>query len=264
MTLPPTPDELLPLKGFIKKSARPCIAFSMLPDAEVTLAGSKMGGATAALPEAFEWPQHEGKPLGFLLQINLADVTGGAEFGLPSEGLLSFFYDLYDCPSDPEIGGAFRVHYFPAEMALAATSTSGNDQQLTEARILFREGLSLPYFGSTALGDFEERVKEAAGSDSSEDEMNDFADAYGAYCADVSHYGDPNPEGGAHRMFGHPENIQDEMHACDNEWVMLLQLASDDTVDMMWGDSGMLYFWMTKADLAARRFDQVIMTLQCC
>ena len=94
--------------------------------------------------------------------------------------------------------------------------------------------------------------------------MDDFADAYGDYCQEVSHLDDPNPDGGSHRMFGHPENIQDEMRASDSEWVMLLQLASDDTIDLMWGDSGMLYFWITKSDLAARRFNRVTMTLQCC
>ncbi|NNJ25645.1 hypothetical protein LzC2_17180 [Planctomycetes bacterium LzC2] len=54
--------------------------------------------------------------------------------------------------------------------------------------------------------------------------------------------------------------------------MLLLQLASDfgddsDPADqgfeMMWGDLGMLYWWIRREDLAARRFDRVWMTLQC-
>jgi len=32
---------------------------------------------------------------------------------------------------------------------------------------------------------------------------------------------------------------------------------------MMWGDMGMLYFWIRAEDLAARRFERVWMILQC-
>jgi uncharacterized protein YwqG len=47
------------------------------------------------------------------------------------------------------------------------------------------------------------------------------------------------------------------------ELVLLLQLDSDLTAEMEWGDVGTLYFWIHQDDLAARRFDKVWMTLQC-
>jgi uncharacterized protein YwqG len=34
-------------------------------------------------------------------------------------------------------------------------------------------------------------------------------------------------------------------------------------VGTMWGESGILYFWIRRDDLRARRFDKVWMTLQC-
>ena len=42
------------------------------------------------------------------------------------------------------------------------------------------------------------------------------------------------------------------------------EMLADDTIDLMWGDCGMLYFWIRRDDLASRCFDHVWMTLQCC
>ncbi len=70
----------------------------------------------------------------------------------------------------------------------------------------------------------------------------------GLYCGDQTGYEDPRArelEGGA------------------DEWMLLLQLDSDDGADLMWGDGGMLYFWIRKEDLRQHRFDKVWMTLQC-
>ena len=47
------------------------------------------------------------------------------------------------------------------------------------------------------------------------------------------------------------------------DWRLLLQLDSDDGVDFMWGDAGVLYFWIREADARAMRFDRVWLVLQC-
>ncbi len=54
-----------------------------------------------------------------------------------------------------------------------------------------------------------------------------------------------------------------ELEKGRDEWVMLLQLDSDDQTEMMWGDVGMLYFWIKKSDLASKNFDNCWMILQC-
>jgi uncharacterized protein YwqG len=43
----------------------------------------------------------------------------------------------------------------------------------------------------------------------------------------------------------------------------LLQLDSDEEAGMMWGDRGMLYFWIPEEALAPRRFGEVWTILQC-
>ncbi len=49
-----------------------------------------------------------------------------------------------------------------------------------------------------------------------------------------------------------------------DSWQLLLQVDSDDAAGMMWGDSGLLYFWIRDDDLAARRFERVWCAMQCC
>ena len=70
-----------------------------------------------------------------------------------------------------------------------------------------------------------------------------------------------------HRLLGWPDPVQnaemelecqratariDRDWSATEEWRLLLQLASDDDVGMMWGDVGLLYFWIRDPDLAAR------------
>jgi uncharacterized protein YwqG len=48
------------------------------------------------------------------------------------------------------------------------------------------------------------------------------------------------------------------------EWMLLLQVDTDDEAGWMWGDSGTLYYWIRRPDLAAGRFDRIWMIFQCC
>ena len=94
----------------------------------------------------------------------------------------------------------------------------------------------------------------------------------------------------SHKLLGYPEPIQNEMEgecatassgiymgdakgeedprykaleATKRDWHLLLQVDSDDTADMMWGDAGRLYFWIRDQDLRALRFDKSWMIFQC-
>ena len=51
-----------------------------------------------------------------------------------------------------------------------------------------------------------------------------------------------------------------------DRWILLFQLDTVETDDfeLMFGDCGHIYFYITKEDLAARRFDRVWLILQCC
>jgi uncharacterized protein YwqG len=47
------------------------------------------------------------------------------------------------------------------------------------------------------------------------------------------------------------------------DWRLLLQLDSDDGLNWMWGDAGMLYFSCREQDMAEGKFDRSWTILQC-
>jgi uncharacterized protein YwqG len=47
-----------------------------------------------------------------------------------------------------------------------------------------------------------------------------------------------------------------------SHWRLLLQVPTIDTVGMMWGDAGCLYYWIHEEDLKSCRFDRVCVFLQ--
>lgn len=86
------------------------------------------------------------------------------------------------------------------------------------------------------------------------------------------------PPAPAHQIGGYPCPVQnDSMEAeCQSiasrmgrsggdisDWQLLLQLDSDDGAGMMWGDGGMLYFWIREQDAGEGDFSKVWMILQC-
>ena len=139
--------------------------------------------------------------------------------------------------------------------------------------------MTLPHFGSRSYDQLEREVHM---SDAEADHYFAFVAAY-----ESQYYPSGSP---SHRMFGHSANVQGDMQleaqlvtsglyggdpsgdndprakaleAGSSDWVLLLQLDSDDRAGLMWGDAGMLYYWIRLNDLLARRFDRAWMTLQC-
>jgi uncharacterized protein YwqG len=72
--------------------------------------------------------------------------------------------------------------------------------------------------------------------------------AAGLYCGDATAYKDP-------RLPSFRREARN--------WRLLLQVPSVESVGMMWGDAGCLYYWIHGDDLRARRFDRSWMILQC-
>lgn len=61
---------------------------------------------------------------------------------------------------------------------------------------------------------------------------------------------------GAHQMLGNGPSVQSAKPVERTE-VLLLQLASDDKVEFMFGDLGNISFWIERSDLEKGRFDRV-------
>lgn len=272
--------DLNHLAEWLTRFEKKAIAFSLTKSLETEATRSKLGGLPL-LPPDFIWPRNKLRTLDFLLQIDLAEVAQFDPTGaLPASGLLTFFYDLENQPwgFDPAELDGFRVELF-GDDSLVSCELPSPEYVLSEHSLTFSPSSTLPHYGSRAYDQLE---RQSQMSDLDAERYFDFLDAYESRFYPIG--------SGLNRMFGHSANVQGDMqleaqlvthglycgdssgyedvrarklkHGADN-WILLLQLDSDEKADLMWGDAGMLYYWIRSDDLAAKRFDRVWMSLQC-
>lgn len=238
-----------------------------------TDAGSRFGG-TALLPGGQAWPAtRAGTPLSFLAQVSTADIPVPSGVAvLPADTLLAFFYEAGEQqgwgfhPGDRQFSAVVAV---PAADAVAAASPAGA-LAFPAYRMLRRPVTTIPDHGEPSL-----------------DQLGADYDLFRRLHAGLDR--DDKPPW--HRMFGWPDLVQNPMQLeCQlasngiylgdgkgyrhpraaelapgaEDWVLLLQLDTDDKIGWMWGDTGTIYYWIRRQDLLAARFDQAWMIFQCC
>lgn len=236
-------------------------------------------GGTPDVPATFAWPESGGRPLDFLLQLNLSDLRS-MEMArlLPRTGVLSFFYDLEGQPSgyDPGDRSGFRVAHFSETSTFVCRSAS-QEPRLDERCLDFFPRISIPHPRSQAGDLLEVR------SEMNESELA----TYTRFAAEYERRQGPPFSDSNHHFLGHPETISDDMQMLaqlvtkgygvgdevpepvraklepgTSKWILLLQLDSDPSANLRWGNDGMLYFWIPRQDLRERRFDKVWAFLQ--
>lgn len=258
-----------------------------LPSSELARGASKFGGSPH-VPVGFSWPRaSDGRPLAFLAQLALEGLAARSALGLPSQGLLSFFYDAETQPwgSDPNHRGHAHVVLFAESSSSLKEASAPPDltprPPFRELLVHARETYRLPVPGSPAflaLG-LAEATRDA------------YATAYWDLVAEESAANDQDAD---HVFGGYPvpiqsplmeaqcalviggvpvEKIEDFVHRDLGElaplldrtegYRLLLQLDTDPSVGWAWGDSGRLYFWMHQEDLRSGRFDAAWCVLQC-
>lgn len=235
---------------------------------------SKMG-STPVVPEGFEWPEWNGSSLAFLMQLKFSEINGDGTLPyLPTSGLMYIFYDQEQSTwgFDPDDRGSWRILFYPETDQLKGKHYPKDMEVRYKEKMLVPENITTyPYYG-------DDRISALDFTDKQDDEYIEFKRSF---------FGD-NPQ---HQLGGYPDPIQsaemdrdcqlasnglyigDETGYKDprarkleknrSEWTLLLQIDSDDDTEMMWGDCGMLYFWIRKDDLAALDFSNVWMILQC-
>lgn len=211
--------------------------------------GCKLGGSPA-LPRNHAWPRsRDGVPLSFLCQLNLLHLPKSE---LPEAGFLFFFYDADEQPWC----GSLEDY----KWKVLFTETCGD--------VLTVPPLDVPstcYFMERGIEAWVEETAPCIGDAWAHDFGMSSAQGY-ANTLDAIYGAKP-----WHRMFGHPQCVQNSVEEeCDVisertqvDWIMLLQLDSDEEVGMCWGDLGRLYFMIDRDDLQARNFDAVFLILQC-
>lgn len=238
---------------------------------------SRIGGRPD-LPQGAKWPTYQGKPLSFIAQVRLEEVPWKPA-ALPTQGLLSFFYDAADQPwgSDPQEAGQWRVLYHAEADTLERGHLPDGVKQVKEFN-----ALAVDFSIQTTLPGWNALVLRRMGFAENETER------YIALTERVAEHNAPGYP--VHRFLGNPDQVQGEMqlkcqlvtHGIDcgdpsgyqdprrtelepgaAGWTLLLQIDSEDETEMIWGNFGSIYFWIHEEDLRKRDFEKVWVILQC-
>ncbi len=263
-------------------SIRALPSLRLTPQNESSLAtGSHLGG-NPRLPDDFEWPTWRGVPMSFIAQIDLSELGANASaFGLPSTGVLTFFYDSRQSTwgFDPADADSALVAWWPDTDLLRSRTTP--ESRFKRVDVSFRSEWTVPQFGSLEL------AWDKSGRGVPADQPGEPVELESMLTLENLLAGEDHIR---HRMFGHPDQIQNEMRTeCElvtngistgnssyvahpryaeleangGEWRLLLQVDSDDRLGSMWGDGGRIYFWIRQDALRDRAFDRAWLILQC-
>jgi uncharacterized protein YwqG len=241
---------------------------------------SKFGGRPIVDDQKFVWPTINGRPMSFLAQLDLGEISKPLKYSwLKKSGSILFFYDVKEMPwgFDPKDKGKWKVIYQDSP-SLEVDYPDELDKELIlkETYIDARKIDLLPSY-----------------EDKSVQDLNLTDEEIDLYFEIGNHHEEFNSYKGlpAHQIGGFPKPVQgDEMQfeaeqasngiymgdskayknandrdfeSAKHKWQLLLQFDSDDELDVMWGDTGMLYFWVDKDRSNHNDFEDVWLILQC-
>lgn len=226
-------------------------------ETDIPLGSSKIGGSPD-LPAGWEFPRYGDDYLTFMLQVNLSEAKSyDKDNMLPEHGILYLFYEALEQPWGFDGDeGCFKVLYYDGDLGGLERKKSPSSRVEFVAFPAFQ----LSFETIVTLPESPENLDFA----DEEEEEN--------YFNFRQELVQPEDEDGkvmpAHYMLGEPMSIQndvfEELFEDGKDPVLLFQIDSDEEdMEVMWGDSGMLYFCMEKEDLMEKRFDRVRFTLQC-
>ncbi len=266
-----------------KRLVRPSLRLTPAESRAVGPAASRFGGVPD-LPPAFQWPRWGGRSLAFLGQINLGEEAAREpEAGIPSNGLLLFFYDVQQQPSglDPAHRGSCHVVILangeplepdPEGRAWFAEQPLAFSQELTlpAAHSVQVGPLGLDYEERTAWNSLRERLAALQGVVLEESSTEWFALNRLLGYPDPVHAGEIELDcqlvangldltGGD----GYLDPRRDELEPGAADWRLLLQLSVDSQPGSEWGQSlRRLYLWIREPALRSGDFGQVWPILQ--
>jgi uncharacterized protein YwqG len=273
----------------LRRLLRESIRLTACPPDGVQLSpGSSRLGGLPDLPGGITWPAWKGVPMSFIAQIQLEDLKNLVPAQeLPKKGLLALFYDSTQetYGADPADRGGWKVFFFPPAPA------AGNGWHLLGSR---QAGLTPAQAPAALLAGA--RFKPCSLSFTLEwslpvapaqviPNLSWSADQIQRYEGFYANF--PRAEDRRlphHRMFGWPNQIQDDMQlqcalyangipSMDDpraaeaarqkaNWQLLLQIDSDDKAGMRWASSGMIYYWLERDALQQAAFDKSWLVLQ--
>ena len=240
----------------LKPSGRDAIRISFADNGKTPLpAGCSKYGGRPDVPANFQWPHDSsGRPLSLLLQIDCADLASLDHEGLlPTSGQLYFFYELSQMDRDGKENDVQVIYNdLPSSQLNRLEYPVNLDKkyQLQECRLQFSQFMSVP-------------------THSTIEPLNE-EDEDARLEAIILLWDESHTDIGS--MLGYPYLIQGPIVDDLSDDVLLLQLYStnnkygqkDDKFphDLLFGDYGIIYFYIKREDLLARHFDNIKFAMQ--
>ena len=259
--------------------ARPAIQLVPTPAASGWVA--RLGGLPQ-LPQLYAWPEWPGHgPLSYVGEIDCGQVQGfSLDMRLPAAGRLLFFYFDGSYDEYASTVGYWDRSSAPGAQAVFVQGADGGSEREAPTGVTVYEvarfvGRSVVTFPGWEHPDLRAEFM-APGED-----LRAFMDH--PVCDDAFlealHERHTGP---LHQIGGYANPVQGPVEAeiaqgvlgkvpWDSEaalteaarWELLLQIDTDDSLSMMWGDCGMLYWLARPDDLAANDLSQINFTWQC-
>lgn len=262
----------------VKKSLEPKIADLRRPAIRLVKTSqtrrSKFGGKPFVDTHNFNWPESNGKPMAFLAQIDLAEISAVHQHEwLGNEGLLLFFYDVIEMPwgFDPEDRSKWRVLFQPdPDSFFDYPEGLGEESKIKEWHIEPKIVEILPNHDDPCVENIGLSDREidlyidlSEGDEHPSHQVGGFPSPVQGNCMELEsqlasngiYVGNPD---------GYKSARAKELEKGAKDWRLLFQFDSDDDLDIMWGDCGMIYFWVQEQDARLNRFDNSWLILQCC
>ena len=246
---------------------------------------SKIGGFPN-LPSDIEWPIYQGEPMAFIAQMDLSEIPNAKELGLPSKGVLFFFYDSKQSWGFSKTNAGAAQVIFVEDNSLIPPKAKVIKKYIKdvwdsykiitkEKKVSFIPELMLPTYSDVDWDSFD--VDDDTGYEYSYGWSSHIRSDHWLFgFADRIQSRDPLSEGYRATLkeidaarSAEPENLDDissDVRSDPKDWVLLAQFGSDyrsGTEEMMWGDCGKIYFIIHRLDFAKKDFRRVWVVLQC-
>ena len=251
-------DKLINMYKFFGRDA---IRISFAKNGNTPLpAGCSKYGGRPDVADDFQWPHDtSGRPLSLLLQIDCADLAPLDREGLlPSSGQLYFFYELSKMNRSGQKNAVQVIYNDQPSSQLHPLDYPANldkKYQLQECRLQFFQRRSIPSIEE--LG----HLTDKPFNDKYRFEYEEAFDRLEESWTGIEGIGS---------MLGFAFLIQEPIVDDLSDNVLLLELDSseywpkDDKTphDLTFGDHGIIYFYIKREDLQARRFDSIKFAMQ--
>ena len=257
MKTPQTKEQLLLIA---EKTRTKFIKINPTINEDIPIKSSKIGGIPY-WKHSIPYPKISGKVAKLMAQINFEDLKGLSLEDFPEKGILQFYFpegdDMWGLTFD-ESPSNIKVIYHEDTTEPSYTSKEIKKASLNDDDGMpYEQPCSLSFSESSELLSLSDEYQSSQqyNFDSLSDELNDYMydelSNAGSKLGGYAYFTQSDP-----RAYGEPNKVKD--------WVLLLQIDTDDEAGIMWGDCGVANWFISREDLKKRDFSKVLFNWDCC